>query len=131
MNIDQSDLFHLCQVIDKIRTQIKKRRVEKRLTQSDVALDLGITPGAYSKIESGPTEISVTKLVEIADILEVNITYFFGDDTAIKKEAESISTGNFASKNDMDKLVTAINKMKQEIAGLKSTLEETTSKKKG
>lgn len=33
--------------------QIEKQRDKKRLTQSDAILNLGFTPGAYSKIESG------------------------------------------------------------------------------
>jgi transcriptional regulator with XRE-family HTH domain len=107
-------------VIDYIRNQIKKRRVEKRLTQSDVALDLGITPGAYSKIESGPTEISVKKLGQIAAILEVNITYFF--EGQANKMEDPDKTYGFATKSDIEQLISMINKMKQEIASLKASL---------
>jgi len=117
-------------VIDYIRNQIKKRRVEKRLTQSDVALDLGITPGAYSKIESGPTEISVKKLAAIAAILEVNITYFFQQPTTAHKVEEPDMAFGFATKTDIEELTRIINKMKQEIANLKANLQTTTVKKK-
>ncbi|HEV7783424.1 MAG TPA: helix-turn-helix transcriptional regulator [Chitinophagaceae bacterium] len=116
-------------MIDYIRNQIKKRRVEKRLTQSDVAVDLGITPGAYSKIESGPTEISVKKLGEIAVILEVDITYFFETRTASKVEDTNKSYG-YATKTDIEELMKSINKMKQEMASLKATLHAPVPKKK-
>lgn len=118
---DQSLLLHLCSVINHIRNQIKKRRAEKRLTQSDVALDLGITPGAYNKIESGPTAITVEKLGEIADILEVDITYFFPERDVNKAENQNRNI-SYATKNDLEELSRAINKMKQEIATLKASL---------
>jgi transcriptional regulator with XRE-family HTH domain len=113
-------------VINHIRNQIKKRRAEKRLTQSDVALDLGITPGAYNKIESGPTAITVEKLGEIADILEVDITYFFPE-KGISNKAEEINVRfSFATKTEVEELSRTINKMKQEIATLKASLPNTT-----
>ncbi len=115
-------------MIDYIRNQIKKRRVEKRLTQSDVALDLGITPGAYSKIESGPTEISVKKLGEIAAILEVNITYFFKEQN---NRVEDLNKPyGFATKSDIEELISIINILKQELASLKTSLQTSPKKKK-
>ncbi len=117
-------------MIDYIRNQIKKRRVEKRLTQSDVALDLGITPGAYSKIESGPTEISVKKLAQIAAILEVNITYFFHDPGLTLKSEDHNKSYGFATKSDIEELTGIVNKMKQEITSLKTSIQTAAPKKK-
>jgi transcriptional regulator with XRE-family HTH domain len=123
-------LLHLCRVIDHIRNQIKKRRAEKRLTQTDVALDLGITPGAYSKIESGPTEISITKLEAIAAILEVDIAYFFEGSPGNHGIEDQKKTYGFATKTEMEELAKAIQKMKQEIASLKAVLQAPVTKKK-
>lgn len=117
-------------MIDYIRNQIKKRRVEKRLTQSDVAIDLGITAGAYSKIESGPTEISVKKLAAIATILEVNITYFFQEQNSANRLEDLNKPYGFATKSDIEQLISIINKMKQEIASLKKSLPTPPKKKK-
>lgn len=116
-------------MINHIRNQIKKRRAEKRLTQSDVALDLGITPGAYNKIESGPTAITVEKLGEIADILEVDITYFFPEKGDVHKVENSNRTISYATKTDLEEVSRTINKMKQEIATLKASLPNTTPAK--
>ena len=103
--------------------------MEKRLTQSDVALDLGITPGAYYKIESGPTEISVKKLAEIAAILEVDMSYFFEFKAANKLEDANKAYG-FATKSDIDELVKSINKLKQEVAALKTSSQKQPPRKK-
>ncbi len=110
-------------MIDYIRSQIKKRRAEKRLTQSDVALDLGITPGAYNKIESGPTAITVEKLGEIAAILEVDITYFFKEKGPIHKAEDQTKVYGYATKADIEELTGLINKLKQEVASLKAGLK--------
>lgn len=128
-NWGKSYLLELYPVIDYIRNQIKKRRVEKRLTQGDVAVDLGITSGAYSKIESGPTTISVKKLGEIAAILEVDITYFFESYTSNKIEDANKSYG-FATKSDIEELMFIIKKMQQEIAALKTGPQTPVPKKK-
>ena len=120
-NLAKNLLRELWAVIDHIRNQIKKRRVEKRLTQSDVALDLGITPGAYSKIERGPTEISVKKLVEIAKILEVKNTYFYQDSSSQKMEDQGKPYG-LDTKSDIEDLTRVINKIKEKIASLKASL---------
>ena len=120
----------LCLVIDYIRNQIKKRRVEKRLTQSDVALDLGITAGAYSKIESGPTEISIKKLVAIAEILEVGMSYFFQEESTVNRIDDQNKTYGFATKKDIEELINTINKMKQEMLNLKASLTAPPKKKK-
>ena len=123
-------VIELCLVIDYIRNQIKKRRVEKRLTQSDVALDLGITAGAYSKIESGPTEISIKKLVAIAEILEVGMSYFFLEESTVNRIDDQNKTYGFATKKDIEELINTINKMKQEILNLKASLPTPPKKKK-
>lgn len=104
--------------------------MEKGLTQSDVALDLGITPGTYSKIESGPTEISVKKLGAIAKILEVEMSYFFpGQSIPARLEDNNRSYG-FAMKNDIEELTRQINKIKQEVAALKTASPAPGKKKK-
>lgn len=117
-------------MIDYIRNQIKKRRVEKRLTQSDVAVDLGITAGAYSKIESGPTTLTIEKLAEIAAILEVDITYFFQKKSTINKAEDADKPYGFATKNDIEELTNLINKLKQEVAVIKAALPKPVAVKK-
>ncbi len=49
--------------------KIKKLRELKNLTQEHVAGAIGITQGAYSRMEVGESEITYTKLEKIADAL--------------------------------------------------------------
>ena len=52
-----------------IGQKIKKLRELKNLTQSYMAEELGLTQGAYSKIELGESEITYTKLEKISGVL--------------------------------------------------------------
>ena len=55
-----------------IGENIRLKRVEKRLSQENMAFDLDISQAAYSKIELGQTELTVSRVFEIAEILEVS-----------------------------------------------------------
>jgi transcriptional regulator with XRE-family HTH domain len=57
---------------------IKVIRIEKGISQKEMALRLGYGHSNYNKIENGLIEISVSKLYEIADILEVPILKILG-----------------------------------------------------
>jgi transcriptional regulator with XRE-family HTH domain len=48
--------------------KIKKLRELKNLTQDHVAHELGLNQSAYSRLETGDTEISFSKLEKIAEI---------------------------------------------------------------
>ena len=52
-----------------IGQKIKKLRELKNLTQSHMATELGLTQGAYSKIEVGESEITYNKLEKISGLL--------------------------------------------------------------
>lgn len=54
--------------------KIIELRKSKGLTQSLMAEKLGIAPNNYGKIEKGHTELSVSRLNQIADILNVSLS---------------------------------------------------------
>jgi transcriptional regulator with XRE-family HTH domain len=51
---------------------IEQRRKLFPLHQGDVATQLGLSPSAYCRIESGNTAISVTQLRQVAALLQTN-----------------------------------------------------------
>ena len=57
---------------DKIRIQ----RISKGFSQENMSSELGLSIGAYSNIERGKTDITVTRLYEIAALLQVGIYEF-------------------------------------------------------
>jgi transcriptional regulator with XRE-family HTH domain len=63
--------------MEKIIKRLIKLRKHRGLSQRDMANKLEVNLVSYSKYERGLTSISVERLQQIADLLEVDITYFF------------------------------------------------------
>ena len=57
--------------IKSVASNIRKIREYRDYTQEYLALKLGISQNAYSKIELAYTRITVERLIQIAQILEV------------------------------------------------------------
>lgn len=55
--------------------RLRKRRLEKNLTQENMAELLDISVKHYSEIERGITGISVERLIELSNLLDLNIDY--------------------------------------------------------
>ena len=53
--------------------KIRLLRHQKGWSQEDVAIRLGISIPAFSKIETGVTDINLSRLEQIANIYEVNV----------------------------------------------------------
>ena len=58
---------------------IKALRALKNLTQEFVATELDIDYSTYGKIESGVTQLTVDRLIKLADIFNVNPSDILGD----------------------------------------------------
>lgn len=61
-----------------IQHKIKQFREAKRYSQYDIADMLGISQSAYLQIEKGKTELTVSRLNQIAEILEVSLGELLG-----------------------------------------------------
>ncbi len=88
-----------------------------------MAGELGITAGAYAKIERGETDASITRLMSIAEILEVDITLFLKDTQPTFKVEEPPNQYGLASKTDIENLAQLIKQMNREIEKLKTQVE--------
>lgn len=58
------------------KISLKKRRLEKDLSQVEIAEILGINKSSYSSWESGRAKPNQKNLAALAEILDVDITYF-------------------------------------------------------
>jgi len=100
------------QIIGK---RIRLLRTSKDMVQQEMADKLSITPGAYAKIERGETDPSITRLLEIANILKVDIT--------------ELITGKSSPSSEPD-LATQIGLLTKDIASLKAELAALKKRKK-
>lgn len=57
---------------EEVAEKIRLTRLAKNLSQQNVADEIGLTVAAYSNIERGITDISITRLFQIAEVLKVN-----------------------------------------------------------
>lgn len=57
---------------------IKKIRVQKGFTQSEVASALGVSSVVYSRYETGKRQPSIDTLIQMADIFGVTVDYLLG-----------------------------------------------------
>jgi transcriptional regulator with XRE-family HTH domain len=64
---------------------IRTLRHQHGWSQEDVANRLGISIPAFSKIETGVTDINLSRLEQIANVYEINVVYLLAMDV---KEAE-------------------------------------------
>lgn len=58
--------------------RIKEERKRRKLTQEDIAEQLGITRSAYTLYETGKTQPSLETAVKLADIFQVSLDYLTG-----------------------------------------------------
>jgi transcriptional regulator with XRE-family HTH domain len=60
--------------------RVKLRRVSRGLSQEDLASAIGIDASQYSRIESGASDLNLTKLIKIMEKLEMKFSDFDDDD---------------------------------------------------
>lgn len=58
--------------------RLRKSRKSKRLTQQQIADEIGVNRSSYSNWEKGKRESSFENLVKLADLLEVSLDWLFG-----------------------------------------------------
>lgn len=73
---------------------IKKLRVQKGMTQKELAEKLHVTPQAVSRWENGEVEPSVSTIGEMADIFEVTADEIIGGERVVKKETAATAVAS-------------------------------------
>jgi transcriptional regulator with XRE-family HTH domain len=57
-----------------VASRLREIRKKKNILQRHVAAGLGMTENAYSRIENGPTQITLNYLYKLSEILEEPVT---------------------------------------------------------
>ena len=63
--------------IEKVLEKLKEARKEKGYSHENMAAELGISQAAYTNIEKKQSNLTVERLIKIAEILEKPTFYFF------------------------------------------------------
>ena len=67
-------------ILDVVSANVKKYREEKGLTQIQLALEIGLTGGAYlgrAEIRKENHHFNIKHIVKIAKVLDVDVCKFF------------------------------------------------------
>jgi len=62
----------------EVGKKIKALRTEKNWTQADIAKKLNLTVAAFSKIETQVTDISLSRLEQLASVFDVSLADLLG-----------------------------------------------------
>lgn len=89
-----------------------------------MAAELEITAGAYAKIERGETDPSATRLLRIAEILEVDVASFFtgGNPVAQQVVQSAPQSYGYASKDELTQLTQLVKQLGRDLEKLKEQL---------
>jgi transcriptional regulator with XRE-family HTH domain len=61
----------------KVGETIRQLRIDRRLSQSDLAISLGISYAQVQKYETGKNRVSASRLVQIANVFGIDVNVFF------------------------------------------------------
>ena len=98
--------------MSKLHAKLKQLRVKHNMTQQQVAMQLNCSVPAYSKLETGATDVTGTRLLQLALIYQCNIADIFmigepQDDSAERR---------------IEELLIELSKSKQELANLQNKI---------
>jgi len=65
--------------MNTIGTKIRKIREERGIKQEFIADEMGITQSSYGRLEKDDNRLTATKLIKIAEILNVSVSVLFGE----------------------------------------------------
>ncbi len=82
-----NNIFYICSMND-LHDKIKQIRVIKGLKQADMAEKIGIAPVNYNRLENGLTDISMSRLNQLAEIFGMTVIEImqYGDEKIESKE---------------------------------------------
>lgn len=112
----------------EIGKNIKQLRELKNLTQSYIAERLDMSIGGYSKIESGQTDVTFSRIKQIAEILETDLSTILNfDPKNIFNQCNnnnSIITGSVGTQNNNGNILDILSNIQEEIISVKRAFQD-------
>ncbi len=117
-------------MIQQVGERIKLLRIQRGLTQANMAEELGMTTSAYSKIERAEINIPLGRIYQIAEVLNVAVVTFFQSSLDLQPMAQSNKNQKVASSSDVEELRVSIKRLQEDIRELKSEATPNPRKRK-
>ncbi len=117
---------------EQVAERIRLERLRLNLSQQNMADELGITVAAYSNLERGVTEISINRLLKIAELLKVPISVFLSVESENINPKSDTTNSSISDKYISQQLYLVIQEVKHlndEMKKMKEQLESLSKKK--
>ncbi|AEI48727.1 helix-turn-helix domain-containing protein [Runella slithyformis] len=83
-----------------ITEKIRLYRLERGLSQENMADSLGISTTSYGDIERGKTELSLSRFYQIAELLKVGVAALMGEEASIQRELQQLEIEKLRIENE-------------------------------
>lgn len=100
-----------------IGTRIRKIRESKNISQERMAMELILTQSTYGRLEKNDSRLTVPKLIKISEVLEVSISYLFGEE--LSNNIVKVEENDFSYQVNKEYICT----LKEEISFLRRLIE--------
>lgn len=100
-----------------IGTRIRKIRESKNISQERMAMELILTQSTYGSLEKNDSRLTVPKLIKISEVLEVSISYLFGEE--LSNNIVKVEENDFSYQVNKEYICT----LKEEISFLRRLIE--------
>ncbi len=104
--------------------RIRKFRQLQDLSQEFMAMQMGITMSAYSKIERGKTELTLYRLGQIASVLQVDMINFLRDETLTQVAEAAIPAYGFVTRGEFAEQAAALHEVQLKLSEILSKLPQ-------
>lgn len=112
----------------KLSERIRLLRLSKNLSQQNMADELGLTVAAYSNIERGVTDITVSRLFQISDILGVTASSLIDQSKTYQISEEPMNS--FTPSSNDTNWQTTVEKMQDKLLKLENEVVKLRKRKK-
>jgi transcriptional regulator with XRE-family HTH domain len=108
----------------KYAARLRKIRISHEYSQEYVALKLGMSNSAYSKLEQGRTEMTLSRLVQMSEILQFNLSQFFDEEPEMEV-GESVYAGyGFVTRGEFVQHVDKLHLLERQLSKILSQLPQ-------
>ncbi|MFN4146400.1 MAG: helix-turn-helix domain-containing protein [Runella sp.] len=115
MQFEAYSKYLIFAIMNDIYEKIKAIRLAKKLTQAEVANNVGMTQGNYGRLEKGLIQVTIERLEQLADVFEMSVG------NIINYELNP-SENTFAQ--DKEYYINEVKRLEKQVAKLKKQLEE-------
>lgn len=89
-----------------------------------MAIKLGMAISTYSKLEQGKTEMTLTRLVQLSEILQFNLSQFFEEEPEVQV-AENVYAGyGFVTRAEFVQQVDKLQLLERQLSNILSQLPQ-------